>query len=411
VSWWTLPENWDTAHLGDLVRIKSGFACAKKNLVPAGEGVAHLRPFNVGTNGEMDLSEVYYIPPDYKNNIENYALEPGHVLFNNTNSVELVGKTALVTQPMQCAFSNHIYRLTVKDKAKRRLEPAWLTLVLRRLWAMGYFAEYCNRWIGQAGFNSKMLKDVEIPIPPLDEQRRIVARVEELFAHIEEAQRLRADQDAERLMESIREQVFRELEQTVSARPQLKDIADSRLGKMLSKEAKKGVRPKPYLRNANVQWDHIDLSELYEMDFDKSEEDKYRLQPGDLLVCEGGEIGRAAVWEGELEECYFQKALHRVRLRNPNASPRYLMHFIAWASTSGAIAELRTGSAIPHLTGVRLKTLEVVWPSTSEQYRIVKYLDGVQAQVTELKRLQTESAAELKRLSGAVLARAFRGEL
>ena len=253
----------------------------------------------------------------------------------------------------------------------------------------------------------------KIPLPPLDEQRRIVARIEERLARIAEARRLRvaADQDADRLMNSVREEVFHELKETAPNRPQLKEIAESRLGKMLSKESKKGVRPRPYLRNANVQWDHIDLSDLYEMDFDESEEEKYRLQPGDLLVCEGGEIGRAAVWNGELKECYFQKALHRVRLCDKKAPPRYLMHFVAWASTSGAIAELRTGSAIPHLTGVRLKTLEVIWPTTSEQHGIVAYLDSVQAHVVELQRLQAQSATELERLEGAILARAFRGEL
>ena len=105
---WELPAGWDTAPLGRLVDIQSGFACSKKNLVPAGKGVAHLRPFNVGTDGKVDLSEVYYIPPDFKDNVEDYALEPGHILFNNTNSVELVGKTALVTELMPCTFSNHI---------------------------------------------------------------------------------------------------------------------------------------------------------------------------------------------------------------------------------------------------------------------------------------------------------------
>jgi type I restriction enzyme S subunit len=257
------------------------------------------------------------------------------------------------------------------------------------------------------------LWEAEIPLPPLDEQRRIVARIETLFACIAEAWRLRiaAEEDAVRLIGSVRDDLFRELDRSVSTKPQLGNIAESRLGKMLSKEAKKGARPRPYLRNANVQWDCIDLDDLYEMDFDEREEEKYGLQSGDLLVCEGGEIGRAAVWQGELKECYFQKALHRVRLRDSRASPRYLMHFIAWASTNGAIAELRTGSAIPHLTGIRLKTLEIIWPTASEQHRIVDYLDGVQAQVAELKRLQAASAAELEQLGGAVLARAFQGEL
>lgn len=215
MSWWSLPEDWKATPLGPLVKIKTGFACAKKNLVPADQGIAQLRPFNIATHGKIDLSEVYYIPPDYKDGTEAYALEPGHVLFNNTNSVELVGKTALVTEPMQCVFSNHIYRLTVKAKA--HLDPAWLALALRALWNRGYFEEYCNRWIGQAGFNQKMLKAVEIPIPhpedparSLETQRRIVARIEGLFAELGAARHLHAAlvHDAERLMDAVLADTF-----------------------------------------------------------------------------------------------------------------------------------------------------------------------------------------------------------
>jgi type I restriction enzyme S subunit len=291
--------------------------------------------------------------------------------------------------------------------------PEWVHLFVRQKSFRDEAVQHFRGAVGQQRVPKEFLETHPFPVPPLDEQRRIVACIEVLFERITEARRLRilAEGDSVRLINSTRDDLFRGLDQSVPTKTQLDDVAESRLGKMLSKEAKKGMRPRPYLRNANVQWDHIDLDDLYEMDFDEGEEEKYSLQPGDLLVCEGGEIGRAAVWQGELEECYFQKALHRVRLRDPQASPRYLMHFIAWASVNGAIAELRTGSAIPHLTGVRLKTLEVIWPTTSEQRRIVGYLDGVQAQITELKRLQAASAAELERLSGAVLARAFRGEL
>lgn len=194
---WDLAAGWDVSPLGRLVDVQSGFACAKTKLVPATEGVAHLRPFNVTTDGAIDLSKVYYIPKDHKDNVEDYALEPGHVLFNNTNSVELVGKTALVRQPMKCAFSNHIYRLALQEKAKSRLEPAWLALACRRLWAMGYFAERCNRWIGQAGFNATKLKEVEIPVPPLPEQRRIVEYLDGVQSQLADVKRLQSHSAAE----------------------------------------------------------------------------------------------------------------------------------------------------------------------------------------------------------------------
>jgi type I restriction enzyme S subunit len=409
VSWWTLPENWDTAHLGDLVRIKSGFACAKKNLVPAGEGVAHLRPFNVGTNGEMDLSEVYYIPPNYKDNIENYALEPGHVLFNNTNSVELVGKTALVTEPMQCAFSNHIYRLTVKDKAKGRLEPAWLTLVLRRLWAMRYFAEYCNRWIGQAGFNSKMLKDVEIPIPPLDEQRRIVARIEELFARIEEAQRLRAaaDEDTDRLLDAAMTGVFSEQILSHWETMPLKHLA--KIEAKLVDPTLPEYRDLPHI-NGNV----IESGTCRLLPYNTAAEDgmtssKYLFAPDDVLYSKIRPYLRKATRVDFKGVC--SADMYPLTVTDERLNPHFLMWSLVAPPFTNYAADRSGRARMPKLNRRQLFSYPFPLPSLDEQRRIVEYLDDVQAQVVELKCLQADSAAELERLRGAVLARAFRGEL
>lgn len=188
MTWWNLPDEWSTKQLGNMVNVKSGFACAKKHLVTAEEGIAHLRPFNIDSRGHLDLSEVYYIPLDYKDNTEDYALKAGHVLFNNTNSVELVGKTALIKEPRKCTFSNHIYRLTVKPKMTDRLEPGWLALAIQQLWSMGYFAEYCTQWIGQAGFNSSKLAEVKVPLPYPDKPARSLKMQRQLIVFFAEVQ-------------------------------------------------------------------------------------------------------------------------------------------------------------------------------------------------------------------------------
>jgi len=187
--------------------MKSGFACAKTNLVST--GVTHLRPFNIGRTGELDLTEVYQVPADFLTDFADYALSIGDVLFNNTNSVELVGKTAIVREPLACGFSNHLTRLRIKDNTV--LDPLWLLLTLRQLWTAGEFAARCNRWIGQAGINSTMLAEIEIPVPPITEQRRIVARIEAAFARLTEARRLHESIVAEltQLEESILVRAFR----------------------------------------------------------------------------------------------------------------------------------------------------------------------------------------------------------
>jgi type I restriction enzyme S subunit len=410
---WEMPAGWDAARLDRLVDIQSGFACSKRNLVPASMGVAHLRPFNVGTDGRVDLSEVYYIPPDFKHNVEDYALEPGHVLFNNTNSVELVGKTALVTEPMPCAFSNHIYRLALKEKVKNRLEPAWLALALRRLWAMGYFAEQCNRWIGQAGFNATKLREVAIPLPSLDEQRRIVARVESLFDRIEEARRLRvaADHDAERLLLATLAEVYPDPENELAAGWHLKRVSEiserPQYGYTQSAQGEP-VGPK-FLRITDIQEGRVNWDTVPYCRCPSEVIDKYRLQPGDIVFARSGATTGKTFLIEQSPEAIFASYLIRLKVRG-NVTPAYIYSFFQSPYYWNQVQP--RGAAQPNMNARILSSLKVPIPvDLAEQRRIVEYLDGVKARVAELKRLQAQSAAELERLEGAVLARAFRGEL
>ena len=99
------------------------------------------------------------------------------------------------------------------------------------------------------------------------------------------------------------------------------------LGKMLDAERNVGIS-KPYLGNRAVQWDRIDVGELPTVPMSRTDLEKFRLQFGDLLVCEGGEVGRAAIWNAPLEECYYQNALHRIRSKDARATLQHIC-FIA----------------------------------------------------------------------------------
>jgi type I restriction enzyme S subunit len=92
----------------------------------------------------------------------------------------------------------------------------------------------------------------------------------------------------------------------------LEDVADLQLGKMLDKARPKGS-PHPYLRNINVRWDAVDTTDVLSMAFEDAELERFSIHDGDLLVCEGGEPGRAAIWKYGPTDLRFQKALHRVR--------------------------------------------------------------------------------------------------
>ncbi len=185
-------EGWQRKRLGDLIEdFLTGFACSKKNA--SGEGIVHLRTNNIGINGELDLSAKVYLPPEIVDT-EKYNLRSGDILFNNTNSVELVGKTALVRQDLNYAFSNHITRIRGRSSV---IASKWLHFCLRMLWCNGVFAKGCRRWIGQAGYNPTMLLELEIFLPPLEEQHRIVAYLESLQAKVEQLRRLQQETQAE----------------------------------------------------------------------------------------------------------------------------------------------------------------------------------------------------------------------
>src|SRR6185436_1585821 len=129
------------------------------------------------------------------------------------------------------------------------------------------------------------------------------------------------------------------------------------LGKMLDQKQQTGELRRPYLRNANVQWFRFDLRDVLQMDFDDDDRRILRLQPGDLLICEGGEPGRAAVWQGEIEECYFQKALHRARPNRRLATSDYLA-WMFWFLVQRGLLSGVTSATIAHLTGEKLAVLQ-----------------------------------------------------
>ncbi|HFD38424.1 MAG TPA: restriction endonuclease subunit S, partial [Anaerolineae bacterium] len=107
----------------------------------------------------------------------------------------------------------------------------------------------------------------------------------------------------------------------------LGEVYEIQQGKAVSKKHRRGKKPSPFLRTSNVYWGRLEMSQLDEMDFTDKERDKLRLRKGDLLVCEGGEIGRTAIWNGELEDCYYQNHIFRVRSVTENVVPLFHMYW------------------------------------------------------------------------------------
>ena len=183
----------------------------------------------------------------------------------------------------------------------------------------------------------------------------------------------------------------------------LASIADIQLGKMLSPKAKTGLRPFPYLRNTNVQWGHIDTSDLLRMDFSEKEQRKFVLRAGDLLVCEGGEPGRCAVWRGEITDCYYQKALHRVRPHEGKADTEFLALWLRHQSATGAFEDQNAKTTIAHLPLVRLEQLLVPDLDVTEQRQIAARLKAQLAEVETARQAAREQVREVANLINAIV--------
>ncbi|HUP70348.1 MAG TPA: restriction endonuclease subunit S [Acidimicrobiales bacterium] len=151
------------------------------------------------------------------------------------------------------------------------------------------------------------------------------------------------------------------------------EVAETSLGKMLDKKQATGMNPTPYLRNINVRWGTFDLSDLGEMDIRPDELDRVLASPGDVIACEGGEPGRAAVWRGP-GTIALQKALHRIR-PTEGIVPAYLALLLQHLALSRQLEHLFTGTTIKHLPQEKLRRVNVPLPPPSEQKRIVAAIE------------------------------------
>jgi type I restriction enzyme, S subunit len=185
-------SKWHPSTVGEVAaEIVPGMACSKSHQTPKGH--VHLRTHNVATNGRLNFDLVIRVDPK-KLALEKSGLRRGDVIFNNTNSQELVGKTCLVDQDYEYAFSNHLTRIRLKEMVAPEFFTGYFLLLLRK----GFFAALCNRWIGQAGINTTALKAIAFAFPPLAEQHRIVAKVDELMQLCDRLEASQVERESQR---------------------------------------------------------------------------------------------------------------------------------------------------------------------------------------------------------------------
>ena len=323
-----------------------------------------------------------------------------------------------------------------------------------------------------SGVTKKQLRELPVLLPPLAEQRRIVAAIEQQLTRLDAAvtalkrvqvnlQRYRASvlktacagtlvpteaalaraegrdyEHADRLLARIlverrarwaaqpkRRGRYKEpTPPDTSALPELPEgwvwtslssIGEVRLGRQRSPKRATGPNMRPYLRAANVTWAGVDLSDVKEMDFDSNEFETYRLLPGDILLAEASgsadEVGKPAIWGGQIDGCCFQNTLIRVRLCPEIVL--YLYYHLLFDARSGALGRAARGVGIHHLGARRAESWTIALPPLAEQRRIVA---EVERRLSVIQQAETAVEASLKRaerLRQSILKRAFSGQL
>lgn len=254
--------------------------------------------------------------------------------------------------------------------------------------------------------SAKRLAEVQLIVPLISEQKRIVARIEELLSQLDTC--VETLNKTKVQLAVYRQAVLKEAFEEISIKVPFGSITESRLGKMLDKDKNVGI-PRKYLRNINVRWFEFDLNDLLEMKIENNEVDKYSIKKNDLVICEGGEPGRCAVWKYE-ESIFYQKALHRVRFID-GSNPYFYMYYMWYAAQTGLLKQYFTGSGIKHLTGQSLELIPVPIADVSFQDSIVYSIESRLSVCNNIDQTVNIVLQQADAMRQSILKQAFEGRL
>lgn len=341
-----------------------------------------------------------------------YRVEKGDFVYNRLFGWK--GSFAVASnEDHNCYVSNEFPCFVVKpDRAD--CEYLWKYFSLPSVWDQILSLSTGGTPTSRNRLKEEQLLGMDVPLPPVAEQRRIVARIEELAARIQGARELRrqASEEAEALAGACTSRLFQECRE----RQPVDAIADVRGGIQKGPHRLPGANPVRYLTVAHVQRNRILTDNPRFFEVAPEELGRWRLLAGDVLIIEGNgsaeQIGRTALFRGEIENCVHQNHVIRIRPNEQRVLPEFLNSFLNSPAGQDAVqGQSRTTSGLRTLSVGRIKAILVPVPPIREQQRIVADFEHLQKQTDALKAMQAETSAELDALMPSILDRAFRGEL
>ena len=423
-----LPEGWAEAIVVDLLLSISNGIPNKQNKEAKGIPVTRIETI---ATGKIDFSRVGFVENTDSYVIERFRLKEGDILFSHINSLAHIGKTALFVEESKELF--HGTNLLLLRPDTSITIPSFLEYGFQFLRNLHFFRLNAQNAVNQASLNQKQLKSIGIPLPPLNEQKRIADRLDQLLTRIDKTkahldrippllkrfrQSVLAVATSGKLTEEWREDNG---EQDSSSKFPLdwnlklvKEVGNVQLGRQRSPKYHSGQYMRPYLRVQNVFENFIDLDDVMEMNFPPPDMEKYRLCYGDILLNEGQSphlLGRPAMFRDGLPEAYFTNTLIRFQAFDVVSREFALLVFRNYMHCGRFQHEGTITTNIAHLGAGRFAEIEFPVPSLEEQQEIVRRVEALFAKADRIEAQYKNARQQVDRLTPALLAKAFRGEL
>ncbi len=276
-------------------------------------------------------------------------------------------------------------------------------------------------------FNRFQFDEIPLLIPPVEEQKKIISYLDYKMKQLEDLKK-NCKQKIELLQENrislISEIITKGLNPNVEMKDSgiewvgeipshwdelpLKYFGTVTLGKMLTSEDKGGYHLKPYLRSSNIQKEKVDISDVKKMWFSVSELERLKLYKGDLLFNEGGDVGRCCMWLNELNECYIQNSVNKVRFEKDNEW--FFLYLSSLYHSIGYFDSLVNRVSFPHLTKEKLESVIFLKPPIYEQKEIVEHLDEKTQKIDTLILLERKKIKLLKEYKKSLLSEVVTGK-
>jgi type I restriction enzyme S subunit len=400
---------WQTKTVGEIADTQLG-KMLNKGRQSGKYAKPYLRTDNVHW-GRFDLSEIKEmdILPEEQ---DKYLATKGDLLMCEGGAS---GRTAIWNEDYDISFQNHVHRIRPKDP--KEITPKYLLYYFEWFIKNGYASDLI-KGVTISHLSQSGLRSIEVTYPPIDEQHKIVELLEDHLSRLDAAladvkqARLKAAQFRRSLLQAAFTGNLG-LDETNSLTEwrtkTVGEIADTQLGKMLNKGKQTGENTIPYLRSVNVQWGRVDTSDLNQMDILPNELEKFTVKKGDLLICEGGESGRVAIWDRD-EPIGFQNALHRVRAK-AEVTNKYLYYYFEWLVKNQLNEHLYKCVTIKHFPQENLRSVEVSYPPVDEQDKIVELLEDHLSRLDASVSLADAMQKQSNGLRRSMLQAAFSGQL